>query len=161
MSTLVTLATLSMLASYACYVCYTLATLHLLRLLQFICYIYYPCYVCLLHFLPLLCWLRFQRFLKLLRLLHSTGGINRQPYIRNVLSHEESYLFIYLFYLSYFNSPFRIKNLLTKISISQSRHRFTEAYHICGPVFYNLTQEVIRPLSALQLSSTSLLWHLL
>ena len=85
-------------ACYTCYVCYTLATIHLLRLLQFICYIYYPCYVCLLHFLPLLCWLRLQRFLKLLRLLHSTGGINRQPYQN--LSVSWGILFIYLFILS-------------------------------------------------------------
>ena len=158
MSTLVTLATLSTLATlvtfairllrYTCCACYSSFAIFTI-LATFACYTSCPCYAdyaCNAFWSCYACYIQ--------------QVVSIDNPISETLSNKKSYSF-FLFYLSWFNFPFRVKNLLTKISISQSGHLFSEVYHICRPVVNNLTQEGIRSLSALQLSSTSLLWHLL
>ena len=142
LATLITLATLSTLATRVTLVTFATlegATIHLLRLLQYVCYTSRPCYV------GYACYIQ--------------QVVSIDNPIRNFL-HCLMRNLIYFFILSkltiQFNFPFCAKTV-TKISISQLGHRVPEVYDICRPVFNNLTQEGILSLSALQLSSTSLL----
>ena len=134
MSTLVTLATLSTLATlvtfairllrYTCCACYSSFAI-LATLATFACYTSCPCYADYACNAFRSCYAcLFQQVVSIDNPIAETFCLARNPI----------YLFIYLFYLSYFNFPFRIKNLLTKISISQSGHLFSEVYHICRPV---------------------------